>query len=212
MGLSRMNLSLGEVEALAVKATRGAGLGWGIAVEAGKAVRWLTAHGFDGPRTLAHALGASEFGVVEVDGNRLTGGSAVLLGPSLCDLKEIVARGEDIVLVDVHAAPLIAPFVARLSGLLETRLALAWAEAGIVFTPDAVLAHEDGAVPPDFCAELRVGGCDDVPECEPLLKSSRAEISQDIFDALSGYAARTYAPATEESRLAGAGAGLTDND
>ncbi len=31
-------------------------------------------------------------------------------------------------------------------------------------------------------------------------------------DRLTGYAHRTYAPATSQSRLAGAGAGLTDND
>lgn len=38
------------------------------------------------------------------------------------------------------------------------------------------------------------------------------EISDKIWSVLSEYAAKTYVPATEASRLAGAGAGLTDND
>jgi len=33
-----------------------------------------------------------------------------------------------------------------------------------------------------------------------------------VFEALTGWAARTYVPASESSRVAGAGAGLTDND
>ena len=40
-----MNLSLNEVEATAKKATRGAGYPWGLAEEAGKAVRWLCGAG-----------------------------------------------------------------------------------------------------------------------------------------------------------------------
>ena len=37
-------------------------------------------------------------------------------------------------------------------------------------------------------------------------------IAQAAWDVLNDLAARTYVPATEASRLAGAGAGLTDND
>ena len=50
------NYSLGEIDALARKATRGAGYSWGIAEEAGKAVRWLSAYGFSGAETLAKYL------------------------------------------------------------------------------------------------------------------------------------------------------------
>ena len=56
-----MTFSLNEVEALAKKAARGAGYTWGLAEEAGKAVRWLCAHDIDGCAVLADLL-------VEVDG------------------------------------------------------------------------------------------------------------------------------------------------
>ena len=45
-----------------------------------------------------------------------------------------------------------------------------------------------------------------------LRMQSRVNIPRDIFDKLNNFAQKTYAPATEVSRLAGAGAGLNDND
>ena len=38
------------------------------------------------------------------------------------------------------------------------------------------------------------------------------EVSPEVIEALNIFAARTYVPASEASRLAGAGAGLSDND
>jgi hypothetical protein len=37
-------------------------------------------------------------------------------------------------------------------------------------------------------------------------------MNEEIWEALGRFAHRTYVPATEASRLKGAGAGLTDND
>ena len=42
--------------------------------------------------------------------------------------------------------------------------------------------------------------------------SYRACLSEKQFKILNEYAFKTYAPATDESRLSGAGAGLSDND
>lgn len=51
-----MNLSLNEIEALCKKAARGAGMSWGLAEEAAKAARWLSAQGMEGPALLAAQL------------------------------------------------------------------------------------------------------------------------------------------------------------
>jgi hypothetical protein len=42
--------------------------------------------------------------------------------------------------------------------------------------------------------------------------SKRCEIADDVWSRLEEFTYRTYAPATEESRALGAGAGLSDND
>ena len=47
---------------------------------------------------------------------------------------------------------------------------------------------------------------------QTLPKRDRADLPAHTYAALDRFAQRTYAPATEASRLAGAGAGLTDND
>ena len=44
------------------------------------------------------------------------------------------------------------------------------------------------------------------------IPSYRACLSEKQFKILNEYAYKTYAPATDESRLSGAGAGLSDND
>ena len=45
-----------------------------------------------------------------------------------------------------------------------------------------------------------------------LCAQSRVNVPQDILDQLNSLAHKTYAPATEKSRLTGAGAGPSDND
>ena len=50
------NYSLSEIDALARKATRGAGYSWGVAEDVGKSVRWLSAYGFSGSDILAKHL------------------------------------------------------------------------------------------------------------------------------------------------------------
>ena len=50
------------------------------------------------------------------------------------------------------------------------------------------------------------------PHQYPAQKSGRCKVDPDDWRRLGVYAALTYVPETDASRLAGAGAGLTDND
>ncbi len=71
---------------------------------------------------------------------------------------------------------------------------------------ELVLA-DDGLVEPTLAAALNGRGVQpDAGTC------SRVSASTADVERLKGYAQRTYAPATEASRQAGAGAGTTDND
>ena len=53
-----MSWSIGETSALALKATRGAGLSWGLAEEAAGAVAWLHERNLPGVAALCSYLGA----------------------------------------------------------------------------------------------------------------------------------------------------------
>jgi hypothetical protein len=47
---------------------------------------------------------------------------------------------------------------------------------------------------------------------ERLADAARLELQVDLWRRLQGFAARTYVPASEQSRAHGAGAGAIDND
>lgn len=191
-----MSWSLGEVRALAIKAARGAELPWGMAEEAGFAVRWLQANGAPGAAALAAYLdwrdGRCE-GVHDL--------CPIALGTALMD----AGRGVPDSLGRVRTPLLLAPFVARCA---PSGMQVEWpgarltvSEAGLVSeAPRAALLVDEA----DCTATRTVA----------LVNEATTRVPQTEADALATltrFAARTYAPATEASR-AGAGAGNSDND
>ena len=100
-----MSWSLAEIEAETRKATRGAGLPWGLAEEAGKAVRWLAMHGIDATAALCdvldqHAAGQLDLAITEgiagrwrAPGQRL---SPLALGAAICDHARALGEGRRI--------------------------------------------------------------------------------------------------------------------
>ena len=88
----RVDASLNELEALARKAARGAGLPWGLAEDAGWAVRWLEARELPAATLLAHWLDRRPRStpVPQRDKGIWTGGNAPLCplvtGPMLAEI------------------------------------------------------------------------------------------------------------------------------
>jgi hypothetical protein len=193
-------LSLGEAEALARKAARGAGFDWGMAEEAGRALRWLCARGLPGGAALAALLSAR-------DGDVLSGACPLATGTALAD------RALPDCKFDAVASPLLLlPFAAQVAALAGRPVRLAWPGAQVDLAPDGTACLGDGAAldapraAPVTLQQVARG------EGRLLARGTRAALDDATCAVLDGFAARTYAPATPESRLAGAGAGLTDND
>lgn len=211
-----MTLSLNEVEALAKKAARGAGYPWGIAEETGKAVRWLCAAGVDGCEVLAEYLTgcdgtdlsariAVQGSVWSSSGDRLC---PLLAGTAMSDLADTL-KDRDIRLECVVHPILLAPFAGLSARHLGDPLFLEWDGACVATDGKAlVLRGETGASVATVTA--RVETSFDHAHRQPTC--SRANPDEDTLSALNRLAHRTYAPATEASRLSGAGAGLSDND
>ena len=211
-----MTLSLNEVEALAKKASRGAGYPWGIAEETGKAVRWLCAADIDGCAALADYLTSCEGDDISArmpvqgktwtpKGDRLC---PLLAGAALSDLADTLT-GQDLRLEDVAYPLLLAPFAGLSALYLKEPVFLEW--NGTCFATDGkavILQGKTGASMATVTA--RLGSGLDRAHRQPAC--SRASPSEDTLAALNRLAHRTYAPATEASRLSGAGAGLSDND
>ena len=202
-----MSWSLGETSALALKATRGAGLSWGLAEEAGGAVAWLHERGLPGTAALCSYLGA----LTDRPSPRSYGDAAcpLLTGSALSD-STITApsdAGEELDLGRVLSPLLLLPFVASLPpGTM-------WLEAG-------TLGHKETRPPDQWQSQWLLGDAHcrvvmgSAPQISPAgaLKTRTPDRFGCCIERLTHFAHRTYAPATSASRLSGAGAGLTDND
>ena len=192
-----MNYSLNEYEALCKKAARGSGMHWGQSEEVGKAARCLGSYALDDGRLVLRAL--------ETFGPQ----NALCLGPALCDegwdfKKSVCIKG-------VEVPALMLPFLHMLVLDQDVSLRMTWDRFDVIVSSeglDCILCdslYEDGPV------DLRISKIS-ASQKDKQCTQSRIDIPQDIIDRLSGLAHRTYAPSTVESRLTGAGAGLSDND
>lgn len=226
-----MGFSLNEIEAMGKRAARGAGLSWGLAEEAGKAARWLTARGYPGAEQLADILtrndkqNYAELAPADVDGvwqapsGRLC---PLIAGAALCDRATEISEGHVIELGETAQPLLLAPYAAGAVKLTGTAISIGWDDVVMTLTPDsemiegnrdALTARSTDSVhcrrtdPVDALAapvnELAVPAVPAVPA---------APVDAATWSRLAAFAQRTFAPATEASRLSGAGAGLSDNN
>lgn len=218
--------SLNEVEALARKAARGAGMSWGLAEETGKAVRWLALYGLPSLAPLVDLLSAQD-GVdyadlrpvetLEPEGRavwRAPGGALcpIASGAALADLAAPIAAGRETRLVQLREPMLLLPFVARAARYEGVALAVDVAGAHAALGPggpapfDDALAAARGPIDADVHAEA------DAPAPQPEPGVGGVALPDELWERASAFAHRTYVPASEASRLTGAGAGTSDND
>ena len=92
---------------------------------------------------------------------------------------------------------------------------LRWPSATIRCLPEGPHIEADGAeaLQAGRADSVTVRGVKHSAADRPAPRSAeRVQVSPDDWAVLKGLAQRTYVPATDESRLRGAGAGLDDND
>ncbi|MDA5094519.1 DUF3726 domain-containing protein [Aliiroseovarius sp. KMU-50] len=216
-----MSHSLNEIEAMSKRAGRGAGLSWGLAEEAAKGTRWLSSFGFPGTEMLAELLMLNDrIPSIDVSPVSLRAEvwhaparrmSPLIAGASLSDCAVRLLERGSITMENVSLPLLAVPFMGGAALRLGVAVAAEWDGARVATDgkqlcvqgdPEALEAkHADRLV---FFAPAEMTG-----RREPVM---RADVSADSWEQLGGFSHRTFAPATEESRLRGAGAGLSDND
>ncbi|WP_170468703.1 DUF3726 domain-containing protein [Ruegeria arenilitoris] len=209
-----MNLSLNEIEATAKRATRGAGYSWGQAEEAGKATRWLCAQGLDGVETLARllALGFANDPASHrpQDLDELWHAEGDLcplsVGPLLSDTAQFLDTGS-IQMQRVAAPALLLPFASNAARIQKCALQIEFDDMKAV--TDGTRLSSPGSFP-EKAQGVTISKA--TTQSLPREQQTRAHPNSDDWAVLNQFAHRTYAPATEESRLLGAGSGLSDND
>lgn len=216
--------SLNEIEAYGRRAARGAGMSWGLAEEAGKAARWLCAHGLPGVELLLRLLTANDGRPYDgmtpaVDANRWESRDRALCpvccGAALSDRIADLVPGEELVLNALAYPLLLAPFLDHPRYPHNGSYALRWPGlrmwvsaqgVEIEFGEASVLYRERADE-----AKLSVDPRRQVnPTHYPRIAG--VDVQTPVWHALDDLGKRTYVPASAESRTRGAGAGRTDND
>jgi hypothetical protein len=191
-----LDLSLNEVEQLAQKAARGAGLPWGVAEDTGRAAAWIASRVGPWSATLLALLEAPP----------AADESPLLLAGGLAD--GIAPR---------RIARVVAPLWA-LPGLLTTTrqpVSIGLDDVTIGCNPredaGATVPAERLAAIPAASLSLRFDGAGALPH--PLPRTFRRSlVPGEEWRRLTAFAFRTYVPASDRSRLTGAGAGLLDDE
>ena len=144
--------SLNEIQSAVLKATRGAGLSWGVAEEASRAARWLEARELPGVEGLAALLARIDANrkvnpVPNTDGDvwRGPGGwvSSLHAGIALADLAGEIEDDGALVIHDVAEPLIFLPFAALASQVCQTPLAVSWPRCEKILSGGEIV----GAVP-----------------------------------------------------------------
>lgn len=122
---SALVLSLSEISALTMRATRGSGRSWGEAEEAAEATCWLARAGLDWAGALLEALRVADAGP----------DCALRTGIALAD--EATLSGPPNARRTVNSACFLLPFAARISDQSGQRISLCAADMQVVLSPDA---------------------------------------------------------------------------
>ena len=184
--------SLNEVTSTARKAAKGVGYTWGHADDAGRATAWLWGHGIDGITALSQLLKNTEPSTCPIR-----------IGTRFCDAPPSTA----ITFPEVQSPILLLSFAAELAKIIEADVALTIGEIPYSASVKGMFGQTEGH-PVRAKVTLALA-----PATGPhLALVSRRTAPTAAWEALNVFAHKTYAPATEASRLAGAGAGVTDND
>ena len=111
----------------------------------------------------------------------------------------------------MHAPALLIPFAALSLANTDIWLHITWEGVSLYLSKSDLIYSKIDQIHAAGPIEVRID-TGTAGLGETFQKSSRAQISKECYRALERLAEKTYAPATEASRLSGAGAGLNDND
>ena len=202
-----MTFSLNEVEATAKKAARGAGYSWGLAEEAGKAVRWLCAQGVDGCAALAGLL-------AKIDGIPLAKFAPDTdvtpwraQADALCPITTgcvLSDRAAQLAQNTFQTGPITSPALlfpfAAYAAVGNGCITLTWPSGYAVTDGENLSLRGQLEL---TCKRIDVSRSGTLENANQAC--TRAAPDPSVWQALNRFAHRTYAPATDASRLKGAG-------
>ncbi len=207
-----MIVSLNEAEVMATKAARGAGRPWGLAQEAGRAASTLEALQLPGAACLLNVLNATDGVPCEELRPGTTQAACWQAENPMCPLlvgafiSDLGALSQKVMLRRVRSPLLLVP----LCLMAFENVVFNWGDCTIRTSADGISVQGDPKTA--IADQVSIDGSVPARKVSHRWQPGAVDIADEIWEALSAFAHRTYVPASEASRLKGAGAGLTDND
>lgn len=216
-----VDYSIGEIDSLVLKAYRATAMPWGIAQEAGHAAGWMAMHRLPGLEAFAglvkmfDGVAADQRTPVSLNTpyHASSGGLCpVVLGTVLNDLYAGDLKFEPITISRCAYPVILLPFIDRIALVNRRRLIVSWGNVEVRSNGDGLVIEGDpSSLGVDEIEQVTIS-TDDVAGPTRKGIARRGQGHPAAVKVLEQFAHRTYVPASEESRLGGAGAGLTDND
>ncbi|CDX46671.1 conserved hypothetical protein [Mesorhizobium sp. ORS 3359] len=191
-----IDLSLNEVETLSAKAARGAGFSWGLAEDIGRASRRIAVEDDNWSQamlSLAEQAQSFEPPSPSRAARWRNGEADVATGRPLCPIRTAALLLDEP--LPANAMPLT---------ILDVGLPI-WLDAMLRRSQMRLAGPVGPATSVDVVVERRA-------EIEQPATSRRGAIEERTLATLNSFAARTYVPESERSRLRGAGGGRVDDE
>lgn len=181
-----MIVSRNEVHGVVRKAALGARLPGGTADDLANAASWMEAYGLSALPLAIDVIATGTAGNINI---------ATFFDRIAADEKSVQVDGANL---------LVVGFAADAAGAYGMGFAIEWAGCRAQVGADGFVLSGDNA-----------NGRATISACDPpaaTTKSAEISVRQDDWARANQLAAAYYVPATEASRLGGAGAGVNDND
>ncbi len=207
-----MRVSVNEVELTLKRAAAGAGWPWGLAEDIGRAAARAALLGL--PQALAEALAAIEAGFAPPEGRRRAegwqvAGPTATAAPAALDLLLAAGGAAPARLAAVDAPALLVGFASLAAELAGWPVSIMREDGTCAVVGPGTLTPA-GALPAKGAAVTLARGTAEASATPPMAEGIATD--EALWARALALAARSYVPASAQSRLRGAGAGLTDND
>lgn len=218
-GWRLVTFSINEVETLVRKAALGAGLDPGRADELADAAVWLIELQVPVFELAYRALSSAEGSPMTLAEDGTSAAcpttSAARVATSAVDILLVKPPGFTVTLDAVDEPLVVTTLAAVAARRYGTAFEIETASAKIALQPGDFADLDPLIAERNLRMVLRRTGKNASATSEPAASSSRYDpenVADNGFANLEQLAHRTYVPASEKSRISGAGAGLTDND
>ncbi len=208
-----MRYSLSEINAMAKKAARGAGFEWGYAEEIGDAVKWLASHNLAGVMELAEYFSLRDqselaFTAPQSLSDQLSSPNdaalcPVLTGAFLMDHAPLLP--DHIQLQQVASPLLLVPCFSALSRNKQQNWLIEWEGFSFYCAPSGIQVSGELTLRGQIVESMSCRVVD-VDSSAFSHQKATSKVYASAWATLADFAAKTYVPATEQSRQ---GAGPT---